>query len=206
MRSETSYSSFPKSKHFAQNILQSKLCSNKEYHLKFLGNNNTKRTSFFLGNYIKNDSFEKISKRVNNKKTKFLVKSKNMISSHTTLFRGSESEYDPVFPNIYSTVLTARRNSTVSAKIKAKSSQENSNQESEVRLKTNNLKTGIIIKEYRLSVPHTSTTKHYVSGLRAAQNNMEKFGWKPGNGLGKNEQGITNALYVRKNEQGITNA
>jgi hypothetical protein len=127
---------------------------------------------------------------MNNKNIKSTVKSKNMISPHTPVFRGSESEYDPVFPNIYSIVLTARRNSTVSAKIK----------DSEVRLKTNNLKTGIITKEHRLSVPHTSTTKHHVSGLRAAQNNMEKFGWKPGNGLGKNKQGITNPLYVRKND------
>merc|ERR1711918_321415 len=35
-------------------------------------------------------------------------------------------------------------------------------------------------------------------GLFKAQKMLEKFGWRPGNGLGKEKQGITAALFVQK--------
>jgi len=40
--------------------------------------------------------------------------------------------------------------------------------------------------------------KDNLSGLNVAQRIMEKFGWRPGSGLGKNKQGMTAALIVQK--------
>lgn len=39
------------------------------------------------------------------------------------------------------------------------------------------------------------------SGLGAAQKMMEKMGWNPGQGLGKEEQGIKEPLIVRKHDK-----
>merc|ERR1711933_674477 len=45
---------------------------------------------------------------------------------------------------------------------------------------------------------HLSNNTNNQEGLKTAQKIMEKFGWRKGNGLGKNEQGITAALIVQK--------
>lgn len=49
-------------------------------------------------------------------------------------------------------------------------------------------------------VPESSEAPESVKGMTLAQKMMEKMGWKAGEGLGKNKQGISSALTIEKTD------
>jgi hypothetical protein len=126
-------------------------------------------------------------------------------NSGPTLFLASDTEYDPIFPSNYMKILRSRAHFLRIAVEEAERQTLIIEEKKKIEL----------IEQRRCEVedrPFCLSSSSYLSavnsqsailkgnrgGLIAAQKMMEKIGWRPGTGLGKNKQGMTAALTVRK--------
>jgi len=110
-----------------------------------------------------------------------------------TLFKEAKTEYDPKFPINYLPILFSRKNFRTSAIEKLmvffviKS----------ISMKRRKYHKKDILKEFT-EAKSKSDSNYEKNKLSKAQKILEKFGWRPSNGLGKNKQGITAALIIQK--------
>jgi hypothetical protein len=163
----------------------SSICYNRNGHCK-------KKGYYRISHSYKNDALS-----LSHEKTKLhhlSYASTYTPNSCLTIFKGATAEYDPIFPSDYLLISLARRNSrssvieklSTSAVTKISSNIEKNNDRSENCNKE-------FLDSFEFKIKCDEQNK-----LIKAQKIMEKFGWRPGNGLGKKEQGITAALVVQK--------
>merc|ERR1711959_679806 len=100
-----------------------------------------------------------------------------------------------MYPNDYDEVIRAREKSLHLSLVQT--SQSSSLHKNKVDERGSWKTTSPKISGKRSAIVRASSNTNF-GGLLAAQNILEKFGWKPGTGLGKNKQGMTAALTVQK--------
>merc|ERR1711904_564101 len=100
-----------------------------------------------------------------------------------TLSDRSDVEYNPMNPNGHYLVLQAKQSFSLIAKY---------------RIKKEKKRQGFTKNCENRSAFKDSFKEHGQKGVNHARKIMERLGWRPGFGLGKNKQGITAALVVHK--------